>query len=265
MRTPSALFEKLLQPESLAELRTKYFGPNTTRRRAPRGKADALTETLVAAVGANGTDASRACLRRLLEGRMQTDDDKAAALAALRVLVNPPCSENEDMIFELLTSDQWPSPSDKAKLTVGQLRAEAIKLLKPTASIAMRLRVARHLAARGAAPPWRELLEGLVLSDDPANLEAQIVLYQDRLARQDPTIDALEAAFTGCSSPRTGPLAEAAGTSGWACGRSEPLCRLCFGVALGRAVSRPAGNSPRADELVRRRRWRTPLGRHRAE
>ena len=70
----------------------------------PRNPAETakLVETIVAALGDNGSEPARKTLEQILAGTLTTDDDKAAVEAALKTLVAHPCAENDALLFRVL-------------------------------------------------------------------------------------------------------------------------------------------------------------------
>jgi hypothetical protein len=152
------LLARLLHPQWLAELRDKLKsrGKRTSTR---KGKTDPalLIEAIVAALGTNGTQPARRALLELVAGQFETEDDKAAALAAVRSLAGNPCAENEEILFRLLVEPEKVRPEGRGDVTPQDLQRHAVALLKPAASSDFRVRVAQTIVDPATPEELREL------------------------------------------------------------------------------------------------------------
>ena len=143
-------------------------------------------ETIVAALGDNGSKPARKTLEQILAGTLATDDDKAAVEAALKALVTHPSTANDALLFRVLTAPEALRPADRqGPWPAKDLRAKAFEMIKTTASAALRTRLAEALPDRllraTATNPARDLL----LATDPLNCGAQKVLYEKESANKE--------------------------------------------------------------------------------
>lgn len=200
------LLGRLLQPSTLGELREEIGGLTRRRSSARSSRKSSLVEAIIAALGANDTDVARQFLRTLVTGEFETEDDKTAAFAALKALVDHPGAENEAILFHLLVSPDEVRLPDCGDVTADQLRSQALTWLEPTASVQLRLRLARSLVDGQVTGTVESSLESLLTSPHPSNLEAQIVLYQASLAGRAALGETIEGNFFGYSSQALGEL-----------------------------------------------------------
>ena len=116
---------------------------------APRNPAELtkLVETIVAALGDNGSEPARKTLEQILAGTLATDDDKAAVEAALKALVAHPSAANDALLFRVLTAPEALRPADRqGPWPAKDLQAKAFEIDQDVC-----LRRAAHQAGRGAA------------------------------------------------------------------------------------------------------------------
>jgi hypothetical protein len=190
------LLLRLLQPRLLADLRDRLTGSEPPKRatRGARGKksdAAALIEAIVAALGANGTEPAKRALVELITGQLETEDDRTAAVAAVRALAENAGPAEEEVLFRLLTAPEKLPPAGRGDIGPDELRNETLAVLKTRASSELRVRVARTIVDPATPPELRKLLGQLTAQMHPANLEAQLVLLQSELidAKQKSVIE----------------------------------------------------------------------------
>lgn len=218
----------LLQALPSGKVPEKSARSGRRRRTSTRNGADhaPLLEAIVAALVANETDAAREFLRQLLLGELKTDDNQTAAFAALEGLVDHPCPENEAIVFEFLVSPRDVRLPGREGVDADALCDQALAWLNSKASISLRLKLSRHLVQGRVPQALEPSLDRLLASANPANLEAQIVLYQNSLIRQADTQQVFEERFLGYSSDAWGGLLASQGGAVSSDGRSELSSRV---------------------------------------
>ena len=98
-----------------------------------------LVETIVAALGDNGTAVARKTLEEIIAGTFATDDDKAAVEAALKTLVANPCAENDALLIRVLMDPSVIRPVDRqGPWSANDLRLKTFELIKAGASSDLR-------------------------------------------------------------------------------------------------------------------------------
>jgi hypothetical protein len=176
---------RLLRSRFMADVRDRFAGRgDDDRRRHGRGRDGEpvrLIEAIVAALGGNGTDLARQTLVKLLTGEFETENDKAAALAAVKGLVDNRSAANEAVLFQLITAADDIRPLGQGDVTPDELRREALELLKPTASSHFRVSVAEKIVDPDTSPELRKELRELTAEMHPDNFEAHVVLFQSDL------------------------------------------------------------------------------------
>ncbi len=136
-------------------------------------------ETIIAALGDNGSAVALKTLEQILAGVTATDDDKAAVEAALKALVAHPGPENDALLVRVIAAPEALRPADRqGPWPAKDLRSKALELMKASASSGLRTKLAEAMADRlsrlSADDPVRQFL----LAADPLNCGAQIVLFE---------------------------------------------------------------------------------------
>jgi hypothetical protein len=170
-----------------------------------------LAREVVAALGRNTSQWTGEALKKLLVGEVDTPLDKQSMFAeALHAMANNMRPQYEDTIFELATAPQklikapennaqtassgatgygggygggYGSPGGGA-LTVEWVRPELLREMEEWAPSTLRVRLARHLDNRDVTRETAEEFERILIADDPRNLPAQIVLFQNPLTSE---------------------------------------------------------------------------------
>ncbi|MBN2473923.1 MAG: hypothetical protein JXB62_04915 [Pirellulales bacterium] len=144
----------------------------------PGGQRDAkpLIEAIVAALGANGTDAARTVLEQVLAGKVATDDEQTAISAVLSVLVKNVSPQNEEVLFRLLTEPEKLRPQADGQTSAEQLRERTLAAVTPVASDQLRTRLAGYLVQPTTSDSTRGVLGKFLEEDRIENLGAQLVL-----------------------------------------------------------------------------------------
>lgn len=168
----------------------------------PRNQAEntKLVETIIAALGENGSDTARKTLEQVLSGKLTTDDDKAAVEATLKTLVAHPTLENDLLLFKVLMTPEAMRPADRqGPWPAKELRTKAFDLIKPAASPELRAKLAEAIAGRMSKLPPGDPIRDYLLAPDPLNGIAQAVLYQQASTVKDVRMK-LEQQLAGYSS-----------------------------------------------------------------
>lgn len=173
--------------------------PHRRSRLYGRKTSGDLIEMIVAALGANGTEPARQTLVQLISGQLETEDDRAAALAAIGALVDNPSPENEELLFGILTGAEALRPPARGKVSSDELRKLAFELLQPIATSGFRVRVAQWMVDPATPPESRDKLSELIGRMHPDGLEASAVLLLSDLT-PDATKAAIMEEFASYSS-----------------------------------------------------------------
>jgi len=138
-----------------------------------------LIEAIADALGANGSPKARETLGQMIAGTVPTEQDRTAAFAALKSLVDHPSLENEALLFEVLTKPDAVRPAGRGEVSADELRRKALELVRPHASRWLRRKVAEYIVAPSTSPADRDLLGQLTAEVCPENLEAHLILYRN--------------------------------------------------------------------------------------
>ena len=155
---------------------------------APRNPAELtkLVETIVAALGDNGSEPARKALEQILAGTLTTDDDKAAVEAALKALVAHPSATSDALLLRVLTAPEALRPADReGPWPAKDLQAKAFELIKTSVSGALRTKLAEVLPDRPLRATATNPVRDLLLATDPLNCGAQKVLYEKESANKE--------------------------------------------------------------------------------
>jgi len=173
------LLVKLLRP--LAGYLDQPASIPRSRRSLRSRESDELIELTVAALGANGTELAGRTLRRLIVGEFETEDDRTAALASVQALVENPCPEHEEILFQILTAPEEIRAPGRGDVAPERLRKLAFELLRSVATSRFRLRVAQWMVDPATPPESRDELGELADRLHPEGLEANVfLLLHDR-------------------------------------------------------------------------------------
>ncbi len=174
--------------QSAAELLIRLLeGPptNTDSDEGPRGARGTgtnLIEAIVAALVVNGTPLAWQTIDQLASGTLRTSDNRAAAAAALRMLLSRPGQENEESLLRVVALAGQTQPVDRAPADLKGQHTILLDLLKSSASASLRQRLANYMIAPETPQNWYEQLWTCLQDPRPENLAAQSVLYRsDRL------------------------------------------------------------------------------------
>jgi hypothetical protein len=242
------LLAKLLQPPQ--DLDDDTTGRRPGRQQARRDSGE-LIEAIVAGLGINGTDAARQTLHQLISGEFESEDNRTAALGAVKALVNNLSPENEEVLFGILTNEDAAPLRARGKTRPGELRRLAFDLLQPVATSRFRLRIAHWMVDPTTTPELREYLSKLVDPAHPDGLEASVFLLVSELTPATTKAIIMEhftsyssqvLGFTlrGANKSRTGTLTSDK-SPGFSAQSQEPV------RALSRVSSLPEPLASRAD------------------
>jgi hypothetical protein len=162
-----------------------------------------VIETLVLALAENGSDLAKKTLKDILAGEFAVDEDRAAVDAVMKSMTIHPSEENDDLLILLLTKPEslrktgTPSSTGAQPLmTASELRTKAQEAVK-SASENLRIKLADQFVKSNldSNDPAVQLL----LQEDPANLRAQLAIYQSEDLTKDTTAK-LEQYFSNYAS-----------------------------------------------------------------
>lgn len=197
----SQLFAGLLAPPITAALLQDDAGverPSGARHPAPAA-AKALLDALAAGLAASQTPEARKALEGMVAGTARTDDDRAAAEAALAALAQHPSPEHEAILLRALTAPQHLRPPGQGTLSAAELQRMALAAVRSGATGRFRASLASLIVEPATHPDLRRLLTPLILECRPENLEAHTILLGSDLV--EPTARAaIERQFASYST-----------------------------------------------------------------
>lgn len=147
----------------------------------PYGQGDLpkLVETIVEALGRNGSKTARDTLEQILAGTFVTDDDKMAVEATLKTLVAHPSDENDALLLRVLTNPDALRPeSRRGAWSAREMKAKAFEFAKQLASINLRTNLARALVEGHARIDPKDPMDEFLLVNTPLNCGAQAAFYE---------------------------------------------------------------------------------------
>jgi hypothetical protein len=204
------LGKRFVGSEHAAELLTKLLEESSSDPvvatmddgEGPRQAATAtatLTQTIIAALVANGMPPARKTLASLVVGTFKTANAQAASTAAVEAILLHPSPENEELLFRCVTLQREPSTNDRAAGNAERLRQTATAKIVAMASEGLRTRLANYMIGPDAPQSAYDQLWTCLKEPRAENLPAQIILYgnnaTDQAARKT-----LEAEFMGLGS-----------------------------------------------------------------
>ena len=102
-----------------------------------------LVETIIEALGCNGSGLARSTLEQVLAGTFATDDDKTAVEATLKTLLAHPSEEGDALLFRVVTAAKdLRSAEHEGPWPAKDLQTKAFELVKQSASIGLRTKLA---------------------------------------------------------------------------------------------------------------------------
>ena len=161
-----------------------------------------LIEAIIHALCKNGSQAARQTLIQVLSGKFAVEDDRMAVEAVLKSLFQQPSPENDDILLKVLISPEEFRPSNQQTTSQpSELLTKALELVKQGASENLCIKLARNLVQKGFEPA--DQIAEFLLQDNPANLSAQLVLYQSEDLSPEAKVK-LEQSFLNYSSMAIG-------------------------------------------------------------
>jgi hypothetical protein len=143
------------------------------------GDLTKLVETIVEALGCNGSETARGTFEQILAGTFATDDDKAAVEAALKALVAHSSNENDALLLRVLTAADKLRPAGRqGSWPAKDMKAKAFELVKTSASSGLRTQLAEAVLGEHAKIDPKEPIDEFLLAPTLLNCGAQLVIYQ---------------------------------------------------------------------------------------
>jgi hypothetical protein len=210
-----------------------------------------LIEAIVYGLSENNTKPAQETLKKILSGEFETDDDRAATDAVIKMMALRP-EQYDDVMLQLLTKPETVRKAEDASMpssmprqppqSPNEMRMKAQEQLKISASDNLRLKLADYFAK--ASFDSNDQTVQFLLQEDPANLGAQLVLYQtDDLGSDNKT--KLEQYFLNYGSQAIGlTLCVPAGVEGMPMGSGASMGPRTFGMPPGYGQYGPGGGRP---------------------
>jgi hypothetical protein len=164
--------------QELAELlKTPQPLDPTTTSYSQNPPITGLIDAIIDALGKNGSQSARKTLMQILSGKFTTDDDRTAVESVLKTLLQTPSADNDDILARVITSpDEFRPVTPQGIWQPTDLRTRALDLVKLNPSESLSIKLAEILAQKGLEP--NDPVVDFLLQDNPANLNAQLRLYQ---------------------------------------------------------------------------------------
>ncbi len=179
--------------------------PSTDPDDGPGGASTSIVQAIVAALAVNGTPLARQTIDQLAVGNLNTSDNRAAAAAALKILLSRPGQESEESLLRVVALAGQPPPADRDPAKWKGQHATLLDLLRSSAPAPLRLRLANYMIAPETPQAWYDQLWTCLQDPRPENLAAQSVLYRNE--RPEPaTKQVLEQRLIAGSSTAVGRL-----------------------------------------------------------
>ncbi len=195
------LVANLLKPEPPpAAPAGRPGGPAVAPRPAsPVNVNSALLKAEIDALAVLGSPVASKCLEDLVAGEMPTSDGKQAAEAALEALAKNPSHQSDEVLYRVLTARGEQRPAVAGALAADELQKRAYTVVLPAASAELRLKLAAFALEPTTPQEQQETLLKVLQMQDPANVPAQFLLYQNE-ATANPVKASLLGYFQGYSS-----------------------------------------------------------------
>jgi hypothetical protein len=138
-----------------------------------------LVQVIVQALGESRSEFARNAIRQILTGELTTDNARAAGEAALKVLAEHPCPENDALFLQALVSPKTlRSLECQQTWSAKEMQVKAAELLKTGDTEAIRVKLAENIAQGFIHFRRDDPLHKVLDAMDPVNCRAQILLYQ---------------------------------------------------------------------------------------
>ncbi len=150
--------------------------PYGTTTNAP-GKA--MVEALIEALARNGSEVARRTLEQVLSGEFTTEDDKVAVETAMKMLLAYPSPVGDALLVRAIAAEEELRPGERQGVWAAkEMQAKALELAKVAAGYELRVKLAEALIARTVKPDPKEPAVEFLLTSEPRNCGAQVVLYE---------------------------------------------------------------------------------------
>ena len=144
----------------------------------------ALLKAEIDALATLGSPLARKCLEGLVAGTVPSGDAKQAAEAALEALAKNPSAQSDEILYRLLTGRGQQRPAASGGLSADELQKKAYAVVLPTASADLRLKLAAFALEPTAPQEQQDTILKALQTQEPANIPAQILLYQNEATAQ---------------------------------------------------------------------------------
>jgi hypothetical protein len=161
-----------------------------------------LVETIVEALGCNGSSLARNTFEQVLAGTFATDDDKTAIEATLKTLLAHPSDQGDTLLLRAITvAKDLRSADHQGPLSAKDLEAKAFELIKQSASIGLRTKLAEIALGKHAKLDPKDPDTEFLMLPNPLNCGAQLLIYRKADTRRNRELrTTLEQQFVGYSS-----------------------------------------------------------------
>ncbi len=215
---------------------------DSDRATRPLASDAKLAEAAIAALAANGTPAAWRIIRQVAVGQLETLDNRAAVIAAVKALLAWPSKENDGALFGVVTAAETKPAGQPPASDAQGLRKTCLALIGASASESLRLRLADHLAAPSAPQALYEEIWRSLQEPRWENLLAQISLYLSNRPEESSRALLEKRLLAGSSDTLARLLgvnpAQAASGPGAAGGDPNPVARRLWSPEFAAVVQR---------------------------
>ncbi len=171
------------QPGGLQPGMPQPGGPAAPNSDAPRpyspGDLTTLVQTIIEALGCNGSGLAQATLEHVLAGTFATDDDKAAVEATLKTMLAHPSEEGDDVLLRAATAaKELRSADHEGPWPAKDLETKAFDLVKQSASFGLRTKLASFAVGKRMRLDPKDPITEFLLLANPLNCGAQLLFYE---------------------------------------------------------------------------------------
>jgi hypothetical protein len=181
----ASLLAKLLESATLERVTTSIDDDGGPGPAAPSTK---LTQAIIGSLVANGTPDAIHTIEGLLAGTFKTTNPQAASTAVIETLLEHPCRQNEDMLFQFVVSQNSPAAGNRIAVDLERIYRASVARIVSAASDAFRIRLANHMNSPETPQTIYDQLWTYLKEPRAEYLAPQIILYRggstDRPAQQ---------------------------------------------------------------------------------
>ncbi|MFZ1934230.1 MAG: hypothetical protein WCB27_12565 [Thermoguttaceae bacterium] len=138
-----------------------------------------LVETIIEALGCNGSGLAESTLEQVLAGTFATDDDKVAVEATLKTLLVHPSEQGDALLLRAVTAAKdLRSSEHEGPWPARDLETKAFEMVKQSGSLGLRTKLAGAALSKHARFDQKDPTTEFLLLSNPLNCGAQVLFYE---------------------------------------------------------------------------------------